>query len=72
MHPRATTSKHLHPLASIKHNMFQTHVHNHRIFLPKDRSCNREGILNDRTGINKAIEKGEVKNIPSKRKGYEV
>ena len=72
MHPWATTSKHLHPLASTKHNMSQTHVYNHRIFLTKDRRYHRKDILNDRTSINKAVEKGDVKNIPSKRKGYSV
>ena len=36
MHPRATTSNYLQPLATINHNMFQIHVYIHW-FLPKDK-----------------------------------
>ena len=44
MHPRATTSNHLHPLATIKHNMSQTHVYTHQ-FLPKVQIFDRQDTV---------------------------
>ena len=68
MHPRATTSKNLHPLASTKHNMSQTHVSTIGLYLPKDRRYDLEDIPKKiETSMHK-IPRKKIKDISSRKR----
>ena len=64
MHPRATTSKHLHPHASIIHNMSQTHVSTIGLPYLKVKGTKR-GHTKDKY---KVSDKGEIKRHTLEKK----